>query len=60
MNDLAWSYAALGRHSEAIKLHEEALSLWKVKLGPDNPNVLWAMQSLAVRPCRRRAARRGR
>ncbi len=37
MNDLANSYAALGRHGDALKLREETLALQKVKLGPDHP-----------------------
>ena len=37
MHNLAISYAALGRHAEALKLCEETLALMKAKLGPDHP-----------------------
>src|SRR5262249_44096841 len=47
MYGLASSYAALGRHAEALKLHEEALGLKKAKLGPDHPDTLRSMNSLA-------------
>jgi hypothetical protein len=47
MNNLAVSYAALGRHAEAVKLGEETLALRKAKLGPDHPDTLWSMYSLA-------------
>ena len=40
MNNLAYSYQALGRHAEALKLHEETLALRKAKLGPDHPDTL--------------------
>ena len=62
MNNLANSYAALGRHAEALKLHEETLTLRKAKLGPDHPDTLASMGNLAdslvagrsagPRPCR--------
>jgi tetratricopeptide (TPR) repeat protein len=47
MNNLAASYAALGRHAEAIRLHEETLALQKAKLGADHPDTLVSMNSLA-------------
>ncbi len=47
MNNLANSYAALGRHAEALKLREETLALMKAKLGPDHPDTLAGMNSLA-------------
>ena len=37
MNNLANSYAALGRQAEAVKLDEETLTLRKAKLGPATP-----------------------
>ena len=37
MNNLAVSYADLGRHAEALNLREETLALRKAKLGPDHP-----------------------
>ncbi len=46
MNDLAASYAALGRQADALKLRQEALALRKAKLGPDHPDTLnseWAV-----------------
>ena len=47
MNNLADSYDALGRHAEALKLHEETLALRKAKLGPDHPDTLVSMNNLA-------------
>ena len=47
MNNLAESYQALGRHAEALKLHEETLALMKAKLGPDHPHTLMSMNNLA-------------
>ena len=47
MNNLAISYAALGRHAEALKLREETLALRKAKLGPDHPDTLISMNDLA-------------
>jgi tetratricopeptide (TPR) repeat protein len=46
-NDLADSYAALGRHAEALKLREETLALRREKLGPDDPDTLTSMNSVA-------------
>ena len=42
MHNLANSYDALGRHADALKLHEETLALSKTKLGPDHPETLRA------------------
>ena len=47
MNNLANSYADLGRHADALKLHEETLALRKAKLGPDHPDTLRSMNNLA-------------
>ena len=47
MHSLANSYAALGRHAEALKLNEETLALRKAKLGPDHPDTLRSMNNLA-------------
>jgi serine/threonine-protein kinase len=47
MCGLASSYAALGRHAEALELHEEALGLKKDKRRPDHPDTLRSMNSLA-------------
>jgi hypothetical protein len=47
MHLLADSYAALGRHADALKLREETLALTKAKLGPDDPDTLWSMHLLA-------------
>jgi tetratricopeptide (TPR) repeat protein len=46
MMGLAASYTALGRHADALKLHEETLALWKAKLDPDHPDTLGSMLSL--------------
>jgi tetratricopeptide (TPR) repeat protein len=48
MNNLAISYAALGRHAEAIKLCEQTLALRKARLGPDHPETLASMNNLAI------------
>ena len=47
MTTSPYSYAALGRHAEALKLGEETLALRKAKLGPDHPDTLWSMNNLA-------------
>jgi tetratricopeptide (TPR) repeat protein len=47
MNNLALSYADLGRHAEALKLHAETLALQRAKLGPDHPDTLQSMHNLA-------------
>jgi tetratricopeptide (TPR) repeat protein len=48
MGNLALSYAALGRHAEALKFHEETLALMKATLGPDHPDTLRSMGNLAL------------
>ncbi len=48
MNSLAISYGDLGRHAEALKLHEEVLALTKARLGPDHPDTLMSMSNLAI------------
>jgi tetratricopeptide (TPR) repeat protein len=48
MNNLAVSYAALGRHADALKLREETLALRKAKLGPDHPDTLQSMFNLGL------------
>ena len=65
MNNLAVSYAALGRYPDALKLHEETLALRQAKLGPDHPDTLTSMNNLArqlhrLRPARRRPQARRR
>jgi tetratricopeptide (TPR) repeat protein len=47
MDTLAGTYAALGRHAEARKLHEETLALMEARLGPDHPVTLTIMYGLA-------------
>jgi serine/threonine protein kinase/tetratricopeptide (TPR) repeat protein len=47
MNNLADTYAVLGRQADALKLREETLSLFKAKLGPDHPQTLMSMSNLA-------------
>src|SRR4029453_4941780 len=39
--------SGLGRHTEALKLREEALELLKRTLGPNHPHTLVAMNNLA-------------
>jgi hypothetical protein len=48
MNNLANSYAALGRHADALKLREETLALRKATLGPGHSDTLMAMNNLAT------------
>ena len=48
MCNLANSYDDLGRHADAVKLHEETLALMKAKLGPDHPDTLATMYNLAI------------
>ena len=59
MNNLALSYATLGRQDEALKLNEEAQALKKAKFGPDHPATLGSMNNLALMLQRPRSARRG-
>lgn len=47
MNNLAVSYVALGRHAEAIKIHEETLAIQKAKLGLNHPNTLRTLYNIA-------------
>jgi len=44
---VANAYAALGRFAHALKLLGETLALRKVKLGPDHPDTLSTMWSMA-------------
>jgi hypothetical protein len=48
MGNLADSYAALGRHADAVKLREETLALKKAKLGPNHPDTLSSMHNLSI------------
>ena len=47
MNNLAGSYAALGRHSEALPLYEETLKLTKAKLGANHPDTVGTIYDIA-------------
>ena len=47
MGNLSGTYAALGRHAEAIKLYKETLALMKAKLPLDHPDTLAVMGNLA-------------
>ena len=47
MNNVAECHEVLGRHAEALKLHEETLALRKAKLGPDHPDTLLSMGGVA-------------
>ena len=51
MNNLAISYAVLGRQAEALKLREETCRC-KAKLGPDHPDTLWSMKQPRLESCR--------
>src|SRR5262249_50487262 len=48
MYNLARTYYDLGRYAEALRLHEETLTLPKTKLGPDHPETLWIMSNKAA------------
>jgi tetratricopeptide (TPR) repeat protein len=48
MMNIANSYYRLARHADAVKLHEETLSLKKAKLGLDHPDTLKSMMNLAT------------
>jgi hypothetical protein len=48
MANLAYSYHALSRHAEALKLYEEALALQKARLGPDHPDTLHSLWGVAA------------
>jgi tetratricopeptide (TPR) repeat protein/tRNA A-37 threonylcarbamoyl transferase component Bud32 len=47
MHHVAVTYAKVGRHADAVKLHEETLTLRKAHLGPDHPETLMSMWGLA-------------
>jgi tetratricopeptide (TPR) repeat protein len=47
MNNLANSYAALGRHADALKLREHTLALRESTLGADHPDTLMSCSDLA-------------
>jgi tetratricopeptide (TPR) repeat protein len=47
MHNLATGFANLGRHSDALKLREETLTIYKQTLGPDHPKTLESMMNLA-------------
>jgi hypothetical protein len=47
MNNVADSYAALGRDADALKLREETFALRRAKLGADHPDTLITMSELA-------------
>jgi tetratricopeptide (TPR) repeat protein len=47
MYNLAHSYAALGRHGDAVKLYKETLALQKAKPGPEQPHTLRSMYNVA-------------
>ena len=50
MNNLAETYAALGRHADAVKLHEETLAPRNTKLGPAPRRTLRSIAKLANLP----------
>src|SRR5262249_39671908 len=47
MNLLGNSYAALGRHADALRLREQTLALRTATLGADHPDTLASMNNLA-------------
>jgi tetratricopeptide (TPR) repeat protein len=47
MNNLANSYAALGRHADALQLREQTLAVFKTRLGPGHPDTFKGMNNLA-------------
>jgi hypothetical protein len=47
MNNLAVSYAAVNRYSDALKLCEETLSLQQSQLGPHHPDTTTSMYNIA-------------
>src|SRR5262249_8702820 len=47
MNNLAVSYARLGRLTDALKLREETLALQKAKLGPNHPDTALTIYNIA-------------
>jgi tetratricopeptide (TPR) repeat protein len=47
MNRLATCYTDLGRHAEALKLHEETWAVRKAVLGSDHPETLITMNNVA-------------
>jgi tetratricopeptide (TPR) repeat protein len=47
MQNLANSYADLGRHADALKLREETLARRKATLGPDHRDTLMSMMGVA-------------
>ncbi|MCA9719805.1 MAG: serine/threonine protein kinase, partial [Myxococcales bacterium] len=48
VNSLANVYGAARRYEEARALHEEALAHRRRVLGPDHPDVAWALNNLAI------------
>jgi tetratricopeptide (TPR) repeat protein len=48
MDELAQSYDRAGRWSKALKLHEQVLALRQKVNGPEHPNTIVAMMSLAI------------
>ena len=46
-NNLAIGYYALGRYEEAVRLHEENLSIRGRELGPEHPDTLTSRNNLA-------------
>jgi serine/threonine protein kinase/tetratricopeptide (TPR) repeat protein len=47
LNHLANSYAALGRHTDALELREQTLAKRTAQLGADHPDTLVSMSNLA-------------
>jgi hypothetical protein len=47
MSQLADCYSDLGRHADALELHQKTLAGRKVKLGPDDPETVRSMKRVA-------------
>jgi hypothetical protein len=48
MSNVAVCYRNLGRYPEALKLHQETLTLREARLGPDHPDTLRSMWLVAA------------
>jgi serine/threonine protein kinase len=48
MSHLAVGYGSLGRHAEALELHQETLARRRATLGPDHRETLMSMNNVAI------------
>ena len=58
MNNLAGGYRDAGRPAEALPIHEEALRLMRLKLGPDHPDTLRVLATSGATICGRASSTR--